>query len=263
MALASRCIQKTLLRHPKLAASTATTSKQPFSRLRRCFGSGSNNEDRTPKVVIQKLGDFPYGSREYQLVLQRADTEATKEGSESESNIQPLASLRAHRNIVFGAQFFGETAGIKTLDEVCLPLLDAALEDAADQGEQPQAIAALHGLCDYVTECLEEEEEEGISEALQKLKTEMDDDLLSYHAVKAIATGIPREGHSVVGQGTYRDGEAGWEALAQEFINKELAEEVELYRARSGTVVTIEHLADTNPQYLKSAGGAMVRLFFT
>ena len=81
--------------------------------------------------------------------------------------------------------------------------------------------------------------------------------------VTAIATGIPREGHRVVGQGTFRDGEAGWEALAEEFINKELAEEVELYRAREGTVVGIEHLADTNPQYLKSAGGAMARLFFT
>jgi hypothetical protein len=39
-------------------------------------------------------------------------------------------------------------------------------------------------------------------------------------------------------------------------------EEVQLYRSRDGEVTTIEHLAHTEPEYLKEAGGAMARMFF-
>jgi len=97
---------------------------------------------------------------------------------------------------------------------------------------------------------------------ISEIKNEYQDDLLAYHAIKAMATGIPREGHSVVGQGTFRDGEQGWDALAREFIELKKAEEVELYVNHGATLVTIEHLADTKPDYLRSAGGAMARLFF-
>ena len=31
--------------------------------------SGSNNDKQKPQVVVQKLGDFPYDSREYRLVV--------------------------------------------------------------------------------------------------------------------------------------------------------------------------------------------------
>ena len=97
------------------------------------------------------------------------------------------------------------------------------------------------------------------SEELDRLQRE---DSLSFEAVQAIATGIPRKGHSVVGIGTYRDGELGWKALSREFIERKLSEEVNLYANRGGRVVEIEHMADQNPRYLKSAGGAMARLFF-
>ena len=63
-------------------------------------------------------------------------------------------------------------------------------------------------------------------------------------------------------EGTYIDGEIGWKQIAQEFVQHNMSEEVTLYQARGGTVVEIEYLADTNPEYLKSAGGTMVRLFF-
>ena len=36
-------------------------------------------------------------------------------------------------------------------------------------------------------------------------------------AVRSIATGRPRPGHSAVGAGTYRDGMGGWMALAREY----------------------------------------------
>ena len=100
-------------------------------------------------------------------------------------------------------------------------------------------------------------------------------------AIRAISTGIPRPGHSVVGAGTYRDGMKGWVALSREYTqlatttNSDAAvaldssyvgrvglEELALYKSRNGEVTKIEHLAHTTPEYLKEAGGAMARLFF-
>ncbi len=63
--------------------------------------------------------------------------------------------------------------------------------------------SSLVGLSDWVKTCLETNE----SDELAKLKS---NDSLAFEAVQAIATGIPREGHSVVGIGTYRDAEEGW-----------------------------------------------------
>ena len=97
------------------------------------------------------------------------------------------------------------------------------------------------------------------STATRQLKKE---DVTAWEAVQAIATGIPRKGHSVIGVGTFRDGEKGWKALAREFVDRKLAEEVALYQKFGGQIVGIEHLADKNPSYLKSAGGAMARVFF-
>ena len=276
-----------------------------YHQSRRYFST-----NHKPQIVLQKFGDLPYGSREYRLVFQRppnaeddttTTTTTTSDGTMVE---QPVASLRAHRNIIFGAQLFTmSSAGKppaktpKLLQEVCLPLLDAALEDASQDGEQPQAMATLHGLCDYVTTCIHAYEEilpnengtidhhhhppklKDISEVLYQIVAGKFDDHHSdepssspslesptYQAIRAIATGLPRPGHSAVGQGTYRDGEAAWLALAQEFAtrtdSRRRSSEVALYQARGATLVQMEHLADAQPAYLKSAGGTMARLFF-
>jgi len=99
-------------------------------------------------------------------------------------------------------------------------------------------------------------------------------------AIRAISTGIPRPGHSVVGAGSYRDGMKGWVALSREYtqlatttnsdavtldssyVGRVGLEELALYKSRNGEVTKIEHLAHTTPEYLKEAGGAMARLFF-
>ena len=99
------------------------------------------------------------------------------------------------------------------------------------------------------------------------------DRILMVDAIRAIATGVPRPGHSVVGQGTYRDGEQGWKSLAWEYSNLATVpfstcdgvsglEEVSLYKSRDGQVAKIEHLASVEAEYLKVAGGAMARMFF-
>jgi len=99
------------------------------------------------------------------------------------------------------------------------------------------------------------------------------DRILMLDAIRAIATGVPRPGHSVVGQGTYRDGKEGWKSLAWEYSNLATVpfdtsngvtglEEVSLYKSRDGEVASIEHLASVDADYLKVAGGAMARMFF-
>ena len=72
-----------------------------------------------------------------------------------------------------------------------------------------------------------------------------------------------------LGAGTYRDGQPLWEKLAQEYAEggggpDMMASEVELHRANGMEIVLLffEHLADTSAEHLKSAGGAMVRLFY-
>jgi hypothetical protein len=205
---------------------------------------------------------------------------------------QPLvaAAIIGHRNILFGARAY---MGYDIV-QVGIPLVTVALHDACEKGEQPQAIASLNGLSSWVESCLHNNNnnngDENNNTTTTITSTRMDEtvattttttettnssknssqvlvqlehnDMVAYEAVKAIATGIPRPGHSVVGAGTFRDGEAGWKALAKEYIDLGLATEVNLYQTMGGRVVSIEHLADTNADYLDSAGGAMARLFF-
>ncbi len=195
----------------------------------------------------------------------------------------------------------------------CEPLLDLAKEDASINGQQVQALATLKGLCSWVKECLDrdgegsevltallhgeqpnllqgnESEDQEITKgtnenprARQKIKSHSakiilnneSDRILVLDAVRAIATGIPRPGHSVVGAGTYRDGKDGWISLAWEYSNLATVpfnssstgvtglEEVSLYKSRDGEVASIDHLASVEAEYLKVAGGAMARMFF-
>lgn len=186
---------------------------------------------------------MPYGSREYLLLPPHVPLDqATPD--------LILARLHGHRQVIFGA----------TNPAACPPLLERALKDAASQGEQPQALATLHGLCAWVHDCLEDKARSAVLATL---------DETSKQACIAIATGVPRPGHSVVGAGTYRDAEAGWKALAQEFCQAAPSAECRLYlqagkdlSVPQATLVGIEHLADTQPEYLQSAGGAMARYFF-
>ena len=191
-------------------------------------------------TAIERLGEHPYGSRQYRLV----DTTDDK----------VLASLHAHRNIIFGAKVHD---GSCSLLHSCRLLLKEAVQDAGCNAEQPQALAALHGLCEWVSQ-QGFEPSSTISETIKSL------DKVQLEAVRAIATGIPRQGHSVVGPGTHRDAGDAWERLAREFIQTKPAsddDECVLFHTSGGQLVAIELLADTKPEYLQSAGGAMARFF--
>jgi hypothetical protein len=189
-----------------------------------------------------------------------------------------VAALFAHRNIIFGARVFHPGC---SMADICSPLVKMAVTDSETDGVQPQAMASLRGLSLWVKQsferynALKEERDDTISKQ-NSVSTSNNDSFVSQtlidfyennntdalEAVRAIATGVPRPGHSVVGQGTYRDGEEAWKALATEFVELGLSEESRLYQQHGGRLVTIEHLAEQNPKYMRSAGGAMARFFF-
>lgn len=266
-----------------------------------------DRETTTTTSFVHRRGDHPYGSREY-LLVQPAGPNATSSSSSSStltgpdgSTLQILATLKAHRNIVFGATTTSSLSSpSSSVADLCPALLRAALDDCSNDGEQPQAVSTLHGLSAWVRACLEGGATETttttattstVLEGLrrQPLRGDGDDGngsdpssssdaapRLALQAVTAIATGVPRPGHAVVGQGTYRDGAAAWTALAREFValssppppsdqkphHDFASDECRLYQAAGAELVQIELLADTQPAYLASAGGAMARFFF-
>jgi len=175
---------------------------------------------------------------------------------------EKLASLYVSRNIVFGASSNSDML------KYCGPLVDVAISRAEEEGDQVHAMATLHGLCDWVVNLLETAENPNSTSSSEITKEEKQvlgtiiPETISYEAVKAIATGIPRPGHSVVGQGTYRDGKDGWILLAKQFAEQQKGGEVDLYKSKGAEPVEIEFLADTSERYLKSAGGSMLRMYF-
>eukprot|EP00978_Attheya_sp_CCMP212_P046238 scaffold379947_cov43-Attheya_sp.AAC.1 len=168
-------------------------------------------------------------------------------------------------HLLFGAKVVQRTLG--STKTVCSPLVDAALQDiaAANKGTNTYALARLDGLCEWVTKGLEfsgekEDQKNGMASVVVLLGELSDHERM---AVQAMATGIPRPGHSVVGVGTYRDGKEAWARLATAFLEESLEEdEAGLYQSKGGTMVGIDHLANDSRDYLQTAGGAMARFSF-
>ena len=233
-------------------SSTATAATATASRTTWDIADAS--------VLVR--GDLPYGSREYVLVPPHITWNEVAVDKQL-----VLARLRAHNNILFGAAVAHANLDLR---EWGVPLVQAAVLDAGSNGEQVQALATLHGLCAWVQEQMIEwqaENNNGNNNTDDNKKTallfaRMTD--VERQAVQAIATGVPRPGHSVVGQGTYRDGQDAWIALAKRFVDSKQggSPECALYIHQGAHVVQMEPMAETSPAYLQSAGGVMARLFF-
>ncbi len=278
-----------------------------------------------PDSFVFRRGDHPYGTREYLLVQRKSNYDDTSNDTTNISRssqdsrqksttptieslpteLVVLATIHANNNVVFGASLNAKVVQaekceidvVPTILDLCPILLRTALSDCSKEGEQPHALATLHGLSAWVRQCLDVEISTVQSTVIQALHEQMKNPTPSIdnflkttnmierptvnmdarqqlECITAIATNIPRTGHSVVGQKTYADGALAWEALSREFAvldddddnpSIELSEECLLYRrfSESCELVEIELLADTSPAYLISAGGAMARFFIT
>jgi hypothetical protein len=119
----------------------------------------------------QLMEENAYGMRRY-LLLPRNELDLYDPPTLL-LNGQVLASIYANQNTMFGlkqlmhnnTQQFSSSAPAAATDNtnvnfanhlnICGPLLDIAKEDASINGQQPQALCALNGLCGWVKECLE------------------------------------------------------------------------------------------------------------
>ena len=161
------------------------------------------------RAVDVKAGKLPEGGFAWVLVPIGAEASAT-----------PIASLRSTPSgVLFGA------ATHPALPLVAVrPLLDAALD------EEPErfALAALPGLCQWAVKVIAEENGDlkdkfgewiwRVVERARARARERDQELtrgagagdVAVGAGEAIALHRPREGHSVLGQGTFRDARPIW-----------------------------------------------------
>ena len=231
-----------------------SSSKVQFTN-RTFFASSTDHTTLLSNATSHRIlqdDNNPYGPRSYILLPNGTPLDLAQKVDKLH-----LARLYADRNIMYGAKVVQRSLG--TLGEVAAPLVQMAIDDIHNSKQTEElimAIASLDGLTKWVANGIEKENEIDI---LQQLKQE---DESSYEAIKAIATGIPRPGHSVVGQGTYRDGEEAWRSLATEFVNEGLSEEAELYKGHGGVLSQIDHLGDTSREGLLLCGGARAILKF-
>ena len=251
--------KKLLSKRLFFASSTDHTTLLSNAQV-HCINNNNNNTNNNDNVSNQKL---------YILLPNDVSLDLAKK-----VNKLHLARLSTNENIIFGAKVVQRTLG--TESNVCKPLLDAALSDIiSKEDDSAIALASLDGLCRWVAQAIEEnetkrsnngcetdnEKEEGtkINAVLEQWRVS---DQSMYEAVKAIATGVPRPGHSVVGQGTYRDGEKGWMELAKLYIEHDMSNEGLLYKSGGGKLECIDHLANTSREALMYSGGAMARYSF-
>ncbi len=216
---------------------------------RSFFASSTDHTTLLANATIHRIGDDAYGERTYILLPKGTDLDLALKVDKLH-----LARISANKNYVYHAKVVQRSLG--PIDMVCKPILEEALKDARSEKPQPVALASLEGLSKWVAKGFDGQNK---IPALEELRTT---DEKVFEAVKAIATGIPRPGHSVVGQGTYRDAEEGWKMIAQEFVSSGLSEESELYKANGGALDCIEHLADTSREGLMDSGGSMARFTF-
>jgi hypothetical protein len=242
--------------HHKMAAfptnlARRVVTSRAFSSNRSFFASSTDHTTLLSTATAHRIGgdEDGYGKRDYILVPHDTPLDLAIKVDKIQ-----LARLSANQNVIYGAKVVQRTLGTPT--HVCGELLDMALKDASSKGETPTAVVSLQGLSKWVSRGIEGD---NLINSLEEVK---ETDEGTFEAVKAIATGIPRPGHSVVGQGTYRDGKEAWSDIAKEYLNLGMSDEAELYRSKGATLVAIEHLADTSREGLTDAGGAMARFQF-
>ena len=176
-----------------------------------------------------------------------------------------LASIYVKRNIIFGTRVHVPSEkGMM----ITLPLLKRALEEAGIEGDQPQGLASLNGLCHYVRECLKEPPISPTMISLMQEFEQSDEGKIILQAVQSVATKTPRTSHTELGWGTYTDARPGWTRLAKEYgslsdIQTKTIGESQLFQKVGGVLINIEYIGnEENPEYWNDAGGSMARFFF-
>lgn len=239
------------------------------------------------KVYSLAEGTNKYGPREYHLLplqifggssSEVLDHSGGRRGvivSRKRINEFRVASLYANRNVLIGA-WCQEPFSIV---ETCAPLVDKAMKHAESNGEQVQALAALHGLCGWIAECVARDGEGSsvLHNILRRRVRQEDEDVANVLVHQFLSIGTTANSATTnrasaiqVLQSTVMHNEGDgkvqsiWDALIREFCNhpEALAKEVQLYRSKGAVLVDIIPKADESEEYMASGGGSMVRMYF-
>ena len=146
-----------------------------------------------------------------------------------------------------------------SLSSVGVPLIRAARNELKLRGcDRVVAVAPLTGLCEWVA-----------SEAAWE---RLDASAPDYHpdqpgSVEAIAKGVPRPGHSVLGQGTFKAAQPAMVKLAMEYASTSALDdpdaEVAMFAASGAKANKVNWMHATDPDALRDCAGCTVTMQFT
>ena len=250
-------------RHHSLRCFSATASSSlSWGALAADLSSPPGSEDPAAAAASVAKADLrvdewphPSGVATFWL-LRHADTDPAGAASfdpgadlGSGANADVLASIVQQDSILYGMKTRRPLP-----PSVAARLVRAAAETAAEAPEDKKltALVALPRLCAWARAGARWND----AEVLSKSNGE------ACEAAEAIALGRPREGHSVLGRGTFAAAEPAWVALAEAHMEEDadVLGELMAYKSVLPGAFRAAHMADGDPEYLAVAGGAMAVL---
>lgn len=148
------------------------------------------------------------------------------------------------------------------LSEAGSPLVLAAVNELRARGAtEVRGWARLPGLCAWLkdTEAWQLVDAEMVRELAAKGEVAEDADPAALAAcVEAMAKGQPREGHEVLGQGTYDAAEPAWVALATDFAQFQSFDpttEVSLFKGCGAMFTRVQYMHDKSPEAMRDNAG--------
>ena len=249
-------------RHSHRCFSATASSSLSWGALAADLSSPPGSEDPAAAAASVAKADLrvdewphPSGVATFWL-LRHADTDPAGAASfdpgadlGSGANADVLASIVQQDSILYGMKTRRPLP-----PSVAARLVRAAAETAAEAPEDKKltALVALPRLCAWARAG----ERWNDAEVLSKSNGE------ACEAAEAIALGRPREGHSVLGRGTFAAAEPAWVALAEAHMEEDadVLGELMAYKSVLPGAFRAAHMADGDPEYLANAGGAMAVL---
>ena len=267
---------RSLSRVAAVATRAPVTSHVAGSNFRHFRSFSSSSTSSSSWEVLQAELGTPPGSQDPHAAIKALNThELRVDAWPHPSGVATFWLLRHANSSVDGAKQFdpaselGQGAnndvlasvvqqdsilyGIKTRFPIPATAASRLVHAAVEKSNGPlTALVALPRLCQWARDG----ERWNDADVLQKSNGE------SVESAEAIALGRPREGHSVLGQGTFKAAEEAWMALAEKHMMADdlIFEEMMAYKQVMPGVFKPAHLADGDPEYLAVAGGAMAVL---
>lgn len=206
-------------------------------------------------------------------VLERDDEEAAalavEVGASADNQVTFVLKVQETRVAILRASMLNGNTGLLvgtqcdpalTLSAAGTPLVRAAIDELKARGaERVVAVAPLAGLCAWVVE----------HKLWEKLDASAPDhDPEQAGAVEAVARGVPRPGHSVLGHGTFTAARPAFERLASAYVAQAIGRpdpdsEAAMFVHAGGEVLGIKWMQATDDESLRDCAGCTAHISVT